>query len=64
MTSGFTQIVECSSWHAEELPTYQSSLFTVRKYLFLHMTVKYYVIFNVIPPTKDGEICNIMQYTC
>lgn len=52
MISGFTQIEECLGWHAEELPIYQSSLFRVRKYLFLHLHDKYYVIFNVIPPQK------------
>lgn len=58
MTSRFTQIIKCPSWHTEKLPIYQSSLFRVTKYLFLHLHDKYYVIFNVMPPTKDGEICN------
>lgn len=63
MTSGFTQIVECPSCHAKDLPIYQSSLFRVRKYLF-YLHDKYYVIFNVIPPSEDGKICNSMQYSC
>lgn len=63
-TSRFTQIVECPSWHTEKLHIYQSSLFRVTKYLFLHLHDEYYVIFNVIPPTKEGEICNSIQYFC
>lgn len=64
MTSGFIQNVECPSWHAKEFYIYKSLLFVVRTYLFLHLHDKYYVIFNVIPPSKDGKICNSMQYFC